>query len=83
MLAAGLNDLRCANDANCTYEGDNNVLMQQTSNWLVNIWSNLLNENENCCDTPLGTIEFLKDANDILKQKCKLTKMDSFTHESM
>jgi len=57
--------------------------MQQTSNWLVNIWSNLLNENENCCDTPLGTIEFLKDANDILKQKCKLTKMDSFTHESM
>lgn len=83
MLAAGFNDLRNANDANCTYEGDNNVLIQQTSNWLLNIWSNLLNGNKSCCDTPLGTVEFLKDADFILSEKFKLSRADEgFTHKS-
>jgi len=74
--------LRNANDANCTYEGDNNVLIQQTSNWLLNIWSNLLNGDKSCCDTPLGTIQFLKDADTILCEKFKLSRVDEvFTHK--
>ncbi|XP_025200240.1 peroxisomal acyl-coenzyme A oxidase 3-like isoform X2 [Melanaphis sacchari] len=81
LKAAGLNELRNANDANCTYEGDNNVLIQQTSNWLLNIWTSLLNGNKSCCDTPLGTIEFLKDAETILNEKFKLSRADEvFTH---
>lgn len=57
------------------------MLIQQTSNWLLNIWSNLLNGNSDCCDTPLGTIDFLKDANTILSEKFKLSRVDEvFTH---
>lgn len=82
MLAAGFNELRNANDANCTYEGDNNVLIQQTSNWLLNIWSNLLKGDNSCCDTPLGTIEFLKNAHIILHTKFELSRQDEvFTHK--
>ncbi|VVC41968.1 Acyl-CoA oxidase/dehydrogenase, central domain,Acyl-CoA oxidase,Acyl-CoA oxidase, C-terminal,Acyl- [Cinara cedri] len=84
LKAAGLSELRNANDANCTYEGDNNVLIQQTSNWLLNIWSNLLNGNTNCCDTTMCTIEFLKDAESILNEQFKLPKpYENFTHKDL
>ena len=39
LKCARLGDLRNDNDPCTTYEGDNNVIVQQTSNWLVNLWN--------------------------------------------
>ncbi|KAL1379947.1 hypothetical protein pipiens_014546 [Culex pipiens pipiens] len=54
-----LGDLRGDNDPNCTYEGENNVLIQQTSNWLLNVRSSGY-ENFKVA-SPLGSAQFLKD----------------------
>nr|XP_031828921.1 peroxisomal acyl-coenzyme A oxidase 3 [Nomia melanderi]XP_031828922.1 peroxisomal acyl-coenzyme A oxidase 3 [Nomia melanderi]XP_031828924.1 peroxisomal acyl-coenzyme A oxidase 3 [Nomia melanderi]XP_031828925.1 peroxisomal acyl-coenzyme A oxidase 3 [Nomia melanderi]XP_031828926.1 peroxisomal acyl-coenzyme A oxidase 3 [Nomia melanderi] len=77
-----LGDLRAENDANCTYEGENNVLIQQASNWLLNQWSNMLNGKS--INSPLGTAHFIKDANNILMQKfCHSTIEDTIKIENL
>lgn len=57
LAVSGLGDLRGCNDANLTYEGDNNVLIQQSSNWLLHLWSQ--RNNPETWNTPLGTVSFL------------------------
>jgi acyl-CoA oxidase len=47
--------IRNDNDPNCTFEGDNNVILQQTSNYLLTAYQN------NSWKTPLGSIAFLAD----------------------
>ena len=60
MKASALGDLRNNHDPVLTYEGDNNVLGQQGSNWLLRQWTNL--------ESPLGTIKFLGRRDEILQQ---------------
>ena len=52
---AGLGKLRGDNDANCTYEGDNTVLLQQTSQWLLG-----LTRHERV-ESPMGSVGWLGD----------------------
>lgn len=60
-------DLRNDNDPNCTYEGENNVLLQQASNWMLSVRKNGFNAFKNV--SPLGTVSFLADGDHILKDK--------------
>lgn len=68
FTVAGFGDLRDDNDPNCTYEGENNVLLQQASNWL-------LSGRKNGCSqfaeiSPLQSAKFLQSYDTIMKQKC-------------
>lgn len=67
FLVAGFGDLRNDNDPNCTYEGENNVLLQQTSNWMLGIRKTGY---EHFAETsPLGTAQFLQNFNQIINKK--------------
>ncbi|XP_017476850.1 PREDICTED: peroxisomal acyl-coenzyme A oxidase 3 isoform X2 [Rhagoletis zephyria] len=68
LKVAGLGDLRNDNDANCTYEGENNTLIQQASNWLISLRRSSANFER---DSPMGSAVFLKDMDAILGTKAE------------
>lgn len=67
LKSARLGDLRNVSDPCVTYEGDNNVLVQQTSNWLLRQWTTLLQDGK--LSSPLDTCSFLKQHQKILEKK--------------
>nr|XP_018904171.1 PREDICTED: peroxisomal acyl-coenzyme A oxidase 3-like [Bemisia tabaci] len=73
LKIAGLCDLREDTDVNATYEGDNNVLIQQTSNWLLQLWSK--RKTPGVFDFPLGSVTFIADADKILNSKFTATSV--------
>ncbi|CAD6997500.1 peroxisomal acyl-coenzyme A oxidase 3 isoform X2 [Ceratitis capitata] len=66
LKVAGLGELRNDNDANCTYEGENNTLIQQASNWLISLRRNGANFND---VSPMNTVTFLQDMDSILRTR--------------
>ncbi|CAH1121403.1 unnamed protein product [Ceutorhynchus assimilis] len=63
LKSARLGDLRNINDPCVTYEGDNNVLLQQNSNWLLRQWQALCQGNG--LRTPLGSCKYLERRREI------------------
>lgn len=57
-IVAGIGALRDQSDLNITYEGENNVLIQQTSNWLLNVWRKY-QASKIATPSPFGSIDFM------------------------
>ncbi|MBZ3890384.1 Peroxisomal acyl-coenzyme A oxidase 3 [Sciurus carolinensis] len=68
LAISRLGDLRDDNDPNCTYEGDNNVLLQQTSNYLLGFLERGAPDGA-CFRSPLRTVDFLEAHSTILGQR--------------
>lgn len=75
LAMSRLGDLRNDNDPNCTYEGDNNVLLQQTSNYLLS-FLRAKQQDEGRFKSPLGSVNFLEDSSSILEQRFTATTVE-------
>lgn len=63
-----LGELRDDNDPNCTYEGDNNVILQQTSNYLLGLLEAKTKQGTTI-SSPLQSVDFLDSMDTILKSR--------------
>ncbi|XP_025050977.1 peroxisomal acyl-coenzyme A oxidase 3 isoform X2 [Alligator sinensis] len=77
-----LGDIRNENDPNCTYEGDNNVLLQQTSNYLLN-WVTVKHQDKAPIESPFGTVNFLEDYHYTLSQKFTASSAEDCMNSSV
>lgn len=75
MAMNRLGDLRSDNDPNCTYEGDNNVLLQQTSNYLLGFLQAKRQDGVKI-ESPLHSVDFLDNMNQILRTKFTPTTLE-------
>lgn len=75
LKAANIGELRNNHDPTVTYEGDNNVLGQQASNWLLRQWT------ADTVESPFGTAKFINNRDTIFKnsyERCEeLMKTDA------
>ncbi|XP_035754558.1 peroxisomal acyl-coenzyme A oxidase 3 isoform X4 [Egretta garzetta] len=76
-----LGEIRNDNDPNCTYEGDNNVLLQQTSSYLMS-WMSCIRDKAPF-ESPFGTINVLQDYHHILGWKFTATSVEDCMDSSV
>lgn len=69
-----LGELRNDNDPNCTYEGDNNVLLKQTSNYLLSFLERPARDGARF-RSPLRTVDFLEACPSLLGQRFQGTSV--------
>lgn len=77
-----LGDLRNDNDPNCTYEGDNNILLQQTSSYLLSLLASRIERGVRL-ESPLKTVDFLEAYPEILGQRFSCPSINSCLDSSV
>jgi acyl-CoA oxidase len=75
LKASALGELRDDHDANNTYEGDNNVLQMQTSNYLLRLWQLKLEEGRPLT-SQLGSVDCLDQMDAHLQKRMHLQTPD-------
>ncbi|XP_023247307.1 peroxisomal acyl-coenzyme A oxidase 3 isoform X2 [Copidosoma floridanum] len=65
---AALGDMAANHEPSVSYEGDNNVLIQQTSNWILRQWNDLQSGSTTTI-SPLASLKFLVHGPKILRKK--------------
>jgi acyl-CoA oxidase len=68
LVASRFAEFRNNNDPLLTFEGDNNVLLQQTSSYLLAAYDDFL-KNRNQVETPLNSIDFLNNFNQVMNSR--------------
>lgn len=77
LVESRLGEIRNAQDAALTYEGENWVLIQQTTNVLLKIWES--HKNGIVIDLPLNSINFLNDCDKIETWKFHSNSVEELT----
>ena len=72
-----IGQLRNTNDANCTYEGDNNMILMQTSNYLLSCYLNV--QAGKSVWTPHGSIDFVNHHKEHLQKKLTAVTFEELT----
>ncbi|XP_033628158.1 peroxisomal acyl-coenzyme A oxidase 3-like [Asterias rubens] len=72
LWASGFGEIRNDHDPNCTYEGDNNVLLIQTSNFLISLAQAKKTDGEAMWST-METVDFMDDMENILPRRFNCT----------
>jgi len=66
-------NIRNDNDPSCTFEGDNNVLLQQASNYILSIYEDIY-KNNTPINSPFKSIIFIEQMKNVLRDnRCSIT----------
>ncbi|CAF4745532.1 unnamed protein product [Rotaria sp. Silwood1] len=73
LYASGFGIIRDDNDPSCTFEGDNNVLLQQGANYILSNYEDLYKKNLSI-NSPFHSADFLEKIKTILQNnQCSIT----------
>lgn len=78
---AALGDMANNHEATVTFEGDNHILVQRTSNWLIRQWNDV--QSGLVSSSPLATVDFFVKGPVMLQKKFDLNKQSRLTFECM
>ncbi len=73
FLASGFGIIRDDNDPSCTFEGDNNVLLQQASNYIISNYEDFFRK-KLTINSPFHSVDFIGQMKTILQNnRCSIT----------